>query len=257
MSASRRHLLKLSTGVLASAALTEHARSQAQHAPRRFRPTDASTNYKCLFNHELLVVAGKKDNDAAYIGSFIDKLKDTDVDAVMCCPTMWRTNLFPSEIDPQWKKHIPGQKPSKFPSFDRMMAYIHGGGDPVKETLEACRRNKNAFFICYRMNDQHYVGDLTWPTHNAIWREHPEYWMGDSEASAAKGGDNVRLFNYMLPEVRDYYFSIIHELCTKYDVDGVELDFQRFPKFFRSADLEEGRGVMTAFVKRIKAMMEV
>ncbi len=129
------------------------------------------------------------------------------------------------------------------------MAYIHGGGDPVKDTLEACRRNGKDFFISYRMNDQHYVGDLTWPTHNAIWREHPEYWLGDSDAPAAKGGDNVRLFNYMLPEVRDYYFSILRELCTNYDVDGVELDFQRFPKFFRSADLEEGRGVMTAFVE--------
>jgi hypothetical protein len=136
------------------------------------------------------------------------------------------------------------------------MRYIHGGGDPLKDTLEACRRNGKAFFVSYRMNDQHYVGDLTWPTHNAIWRNHPEFWLGDSDAPAAKGGDSVRLFNYMIPEVRDYYFSILRELCTNYDVDGVELDFQRFPKFFRSADLEAGRGVMTAFIRRIKAMMD-
>ncbi|MES2738228.1 MAG: family 10 glycosylhydrolase [Verrucomicrobiota bacterium] len=256
MTPSRRRFLKLSSAALATGAWSAAAQDDAKSVSARFHPTDAATDYKCLFNHELLVVAGKKGNDAAYIGSFIDKLKDTDVDAVMCCPTMWRTNLYPSEIDPEWKKYTPGQKASKFPSFDRMMAYIHGGGDPVKETLEACRRNGKAFFICYRMNDQHYVGDLEWPTHNAIWREHPEYWMGDSGASAAKGGDNVRLFNYMIPAVRDYYFSIIQELCTNYDVDGVELDFQRFPKFFRSADLEEGRGVMTALVKRIKTMME-
>jgi hypothetical protein len=34
----------------------------------RFHPTDAAKNYKCLFNHELLVIAGKKDNSPAYIG---------------------------------------------------------------------------------------------------------------------------------------------------------------------------------------------
>jgi uncharacterized lipoprotein YddW (UPF0748 family) len=47
----------------------------------------------------------------------------------------------------------------------------------------------------------------------------------------------------MIPEVRDYYFSILRELCTNYDVDGVELDFQRYPKFFgrRSG---RGHGVM-------------
>jgi hypothetical protein len=253
---SRRTFLKLSSGALAGAGFSGYFRSAAMGAPQRFHATDASTQYQCLFNHELLVIVGKKDNSPAYIGSFIDKLKDTDVDAVTCCPTMWRTNLYPSEIDPQWKKYTPEQHSPKFPSFDRIMGYIHGGGDPVRDTLEACRRNGKAFFISYRMNDQHYVGDLTWPTHNAIWREHPEYWMGDSDAPPAKGGDNVRLFNYMLPEVRDYYFSILRELCTNYDVDGVELDFQRFPKFFRSGDLEEGRGVMTAFVRRIKTMME-
>ncbi|MES2596208.1 MAG: family 10 glycosylhydrolase [Verrucomicrobiota bacterium] len=256
MTPTRRSLLKLSSGALATCALSAHAQNAAKVEPSAFHPTDASTNYRCIFNHELLVIAGKKDNNATYIGSFIDKLADTDVDAVMCCPTMWRTNLYPSEIDPQWKKYTQDQTSPKFPSFDRMMGYIHGGGDPVKETLEACRRNGKAFFVSYRTNDQHYVSDLTWPTHNAIWREHPEYWLGDSDLAAGKGGDKVRLFNYMLPEVRDHYFSILQELCTKYDVDGVELDFQRYPKFFRDEDLEKGRGVMTAHVKRIKTMME-
>ena len=68
--------------------------------------------------------------------------------------------------------------------------------------------------------------------------------------------DDVRLFNYLLPPVRDYYFAILQELCTNYDVDGVELDFQRFPKFFPSDKLDEGTSVMTAFVRRIKEMMD-
>ncbi len=256
MNLSRQHFLQLTTGAAVSAGLAGLARSETPATPARFHPTDAATQYKCLFNHELLVIVGKKDNNPEYIGSFIDKLKGTDVDAVMCCPTMWRTNLYPSAIDPQWKQYTPEQQSPKFPAFDRIMGYIHGGGDPVKDTLEACRRNGKAFFISYRMNDHHYIGDPGWPTHNAIWREHPEYWLGNSDLPAAKAGDDARLHNYMLPEVRDYYFSILHELCANYDVDGVELDFQRYPKFFRNADLEEGRGVMTAFVRRIKTMME-
>lgn len=254
MSPSRRQLLKLSTGALASAGLHSHAKNET--AAPRFHPTEPDTHYKCLFNHELLIIVGKKDNNPEYIGSFIDKLKDTDVDALMCCPTMWRTNLYPSEVDPQWKKFTPEHQTTKFPAFDRIMAYIHGGGDPVRDTLEACRRNGKAFFLSYRMNDHHYIGDLTWPTHNAFWREHPEYWLGNSELPASKAGDEARLFNYLLPEVRDHYFSILHELCSNYDVDGVELDFQRYPKFFRDADLKTGSEVMTAFLHRIQSMME-
>ena len=221
-----------------------------------YHKTSETVNYKCIFNHELLIVCGNENNTPQYIASFIEKLKDTDVDAIMCCPTAWRTNLFPSEVDPQWKKYTPDQISSKFRSFDYIMKYIHSGGDPVKDTLDACRKYNKDFFISYRMNDHHYVTDLTWPTHNFIWREHPEYWLGDSDTSPhTKDNDNVRLLNYMLPQVREYYFSIIQELCTDYDVDGVELDFQRFPIFFKNDKIKEGTHVMTAFVKRIKVML--
>ena len=236
-------ILLLALGAMSSCAMGSHREAPAEVA------------YKCLFNHELLIICGQKTNSPGYIASFVEKLKDTDVDAVMCCPTMWRANLFPSEVDPTWKRWSPERPSPKFRSYDYIMRYLHSGGDPVKDTLEACRRCGKDFFISYRMNDHHYVTDLEWPSHNAIWREHPEYWLGDSETSPYTKKDNVRLFNYMLPEVRQYYFAIIEELCSRYDVDGVELDFQRFPKFFRDDDIVEGAAVMTAFVRRIKEMM--
>lgn len=219
-------------------------------------PDAEAVPYRCLFNHELLIISGKKVNSPDYIQSFVSKLAGTDVDAVMCCPTMWRTNLFPSDVDPTWKQYRPDQPLSKFHSWDYIMRYLHAGGDPVKDTLAACRKSGKAFFISYRMNDHHYVTDLDWPSHNAIWRQHPEYWLGDSDTSPYSKQDNVRLFNYLLSPVREFYFAILQELCTYYDVDGVELDFQRFPKFFPSDKLPEGTLVMTAFVTRIKDMLD-
>ena len=52
----------------------------------------AAPAYRCLFNHELLIVCGNRTHSPAYIASFVEKLKDTDVDAVLCCPTAWRAN---------------------------------------------------------------------------------------------------------------------------------------------------------------------
>ena len=194
-------------------------------AETSYHRTSPAAEYKCIFNHELLIVSHKKDISPGYIASFISKLEHTDVDAIMCCPTMCRTNLFPSEVDRTWKKYRPGQPPSKFKSYDYAMTYLHAGGDPVKETLAACRKHGKDFFISYRMNDPHYVGDLEWPTHNDFWRDHPEHWLGNSGRSGfGRSSDDVRLHNYALAPVRDYYFSIIEELCTRYDVDGVELD---------------------------------
>jgi len=229
----------------------------APDAPGPYHKTPETVDYRCLFNHELLIVCHKKDNSPEYIASFIEKLEGTDVDAVMCCPTAWRANLYPSEVDPQWKKYTPDQASPKFRSFDYIMKYIHSGGDPVKETLDACRRCGKDFFVSYRMNDHHYVTDVTWPTHNFFWREHPEYWLGDTDTSPyQRGNDQVRLFDYMIPQVRDYYYAILEELCTRYDVDGVELDFQRFPRFFHNDRIDEGAQVMTAFVGRIRNMID-
>ncbi|MEE9910701.1 MAG: family 10 glycosylhydrolase [Deltaproteobacteria bacterium] len=229
--------------------------SQAGHAAP-YHPTSKTVNYKCLFNHELLIVSYKKQNSPEHIQSFIAKLKDTDVDVITCCPTMWRTNLYPSKVDGGWKKYSSSKPLSKFPAHDYMMRYLQSGGDPVKDTLDAARKYGKDFFISYRMNDHHYVDDPEWPSHNAFWREHPEYWLGNSKESPYTRSDRVRLFNYLLAPVRDYYFSIIEELCTNYDVDGVELDFQRFPKFFPSDRMDEGTKVMTAFVVRIRTMMD-
>ncbi len=224
-----------------------------------FGGADAATNavpYRCLFNHELLIASHRKDNSREYIQSYIAKLKGTDVDAVMCCPTMWKMSVYPSKVDRDWTKWKPGQPLSKFPSYDRILRYLHSGGDPVRDTLDACRADGKAFFISYRMNDHHYATDLAWPTHTSFWREHPEYWLGDTDTSPYTRADNVRLFNYLVPEVRDHFFAILEELCTGYDVDGLELDFQRFPKFFPSTRLAEGTAVMTEYVARIRAMLD-
>jgi len=101
------------------------------------------------------------------------------------------------------------------------------------------------------------VDDREWPCHNDFWRDHPQYWLGDSNTSPyQRGRDDVRLHNYLLAPVRDYYSAILEELCSKYDVDGVELDFQRFPRFFRNAEVVEGTKVMTAFVRRIRERVD-
>lgn len=39
----------------------------------------AAVKYRCLFNHELLIICGNKTNSPAYMASFIDKLKDTEL----------------------------------------------------------------------------------------------------------------------------------------------------------------------------------
>ena len=81
------------------------------------------------------------------------------------------------------------------------------------------------------MNDQHFIDDSEWPCHDAL-----------------------RLHNYMLAPVRDTYYAIIKEVCTNDNVDGAELDFQRYLRFFRNDEIEEGKQAMTEGLKGIAAV---
>jgi len=63
--------------------------------------------------------------------------------------------------------------------------------------------------------------------------EHPKY---------LHGGSSGQFLDYRIQEVRDYAVSIATELMTKYDVDGINLDFARFaPNYgmFTQKGLEE------------------
>lgn len=205
-------------------------------------------NCGCLFNHGLLRAAQSGHNTPEQFKSYIRDLRYTDVDAVLYCPQMWRLPVFPSKVDQTWKAYRPGQPVSRFAPWDGVMTYLHEGGDPVRDTLEACRENGRAFFISYRMNDDQHTEELDWPSHPDFWRNHPDYWLGR--------GETDRVSNFMLPQVRDHCYAVLEEICTNYDIDGLELDFQRSPRFFHDVEIAKGTPVMTGFVKRVHGMLD-
>ena len=84
----------------------------------------------------------------------------------------------------------------------------------------------------------------------------PDWIMGSGTSYGAWSA-----FDFGQQGVRDLTLDIFTEICTNYDVDGIELDFLRHPFFFRShafggtatkADLE----LMTQLVRDIRTMTE-
>jgi hypothetical protein len=62
------------------------------------------------------------------------------------------------------------------------------------------------------------------------------------------------LYDYSKAEVRSHYLAILREACRRYDLDGVELDWLRYPKFFR--DGEVNAAVLTEFVREARAILD-
>ena len=93
--------------------------------------------------------------------------------------------------------------------------------------------------------------------------EHPEYCIGydanDKEwrKKAFTGDWDLRVQNWAIPQVREYKFSLIKEICENYDIDGLELDFMRHTSFFnlKTTTAEQREKIMTQFISDVRNLL--
>jgi hypothetical protein len=55
--------------------------------------------------------------------------------------------------------------------------------------------------------------------------------------------------------VRDHTARLIEEAVRRYDCDGLELDFNRFPEFFKEGTTEQRVAKMNSLVERVRQML--
>jgi hypothetical protein len=164
------------------------------------------------------------------------------------------------------------------------------GADPLQPILQYWRRDGRTFFFSMRMNDKHHAY-FNWahlwddfrrthrhwflkPPSAAAWKDDFLLWLNDSTrpgpqemwarvttqpeelrhgANREANGDRL-LYDYSKEEVRSHYLDILREACRRYELDGVELDWLRYPKFFR--DGEVNASVLTEFVRDARIILE-
>jgi hypothetical protein len=133
------------------------------------------------------------------------------------------------------------------------------GRDALQIIADFGHKNGMEVFWSMRMNDTHDSGDgallCQWK------KDHPEYLMGKKGEKFAAGGGRWSAVNYGLPEVRDKVFRILKDVATRYDVDGIEMDFFRHPVYFKPQMLgepvtQEHCDMMTDLLRRVRAMTE-
>ena len=136
------------------------------------------------------------------------------------------------------------------------------GTDTLEVMAQFCRANQLEIFWSMRMNDTH---DYQREINFTRWkREHPDYLLG-------KAGDKIpwnttddwparwSALDYQQAGVREKITRILHDVCSRYDLDGIELDFFRHPIFFKTQYhgepvTPEQRDLMTDLVAQIRAM---
>ncbi len=148
---------------------------------------------------------------------------------------------------------------------DGIRGLREAGYDTLQLATEFCHDNDSEIFFSLRMNDIHdSIPKYDWMV--SRWkREHPEYCLGEAEDWHRQDYHSPRRWwsalDFEIPEVREYLFRILEDVCQRYDVDGIELDWWRSPLFFRpTLDVHpvgpQHIAIMNDFVRRVRVMTE-
>lgn len=111
---------------------------------------------------------------------------------------------------------------------------IRAGTCPLRITIDFAHENGMEFFASIRMNDCH---DSFLPGGVTLWKkEHPEFLVDAKHIPHDKDAHPKGLYflaqDFTHAEVRDRKFEIIEEVCQRYDIDGIDLNYIRHPVFF-------------------------
>jgi SAM-dependent methyltransferase len=173
--------------------------------------------------------------EIAYDGSSVDTVLVCVNAQVMYYPSKvgtLRGTLSSSEERANWPD-------SQRQLFENLARFYESGVDPYAVLLAEAKRRGREALLTFRMNDDHGNDFLR----TQFWIDHPEWRLG-------KGA-----LDFGHDEVRAHVASLIEEAVRRYDCDGIELDFNRFPAFFTGGTTAERTTKMNQLVQRIRNLL--
>lgn len=121
---------------------------------------------------------------------------------------------------------------------------LQNGIDIYKIAIDKIRQTECRVLLSVRMNDIHY-------TNNAAI----------NSSFAMKNGcirnldSDGKFLDFSRESVQNYYYNYIEELLEKYDVDGIELDWLRYPRLL-PCDKRSDFSIISGYMKRVRRLID-
>jgi len=220
----------------------------------------------------------------ADVYTYVDEVANTKVTTLFASPNIGMVVSFPGTVSPMIASGATTEELERLKqvgreknvSNERSIANLHGlveaGHDPLGLVIERAREKGLEVFISFRLNEIHDVQNPDSLIVSKFWRDHPEWRVGkpddqlDDLFREIIGGSPehpvspivARWFtgalNFAIPEVRQRRLAELRECCQRYPIDGLDLDFQRFPIYFPQDEGREHVETMTSWVREVRQM---
>ena len=140
-----------------------------------------------------------------------------------------------------------GQRADTRQFVRNLQIMLEAGVCPMQRMIDRCRNRGISPWVSVRMNDAHEATVLKSPEHSRFWMEHPEFHLPNH-------GTNVGL-NYGIKPVRDHYMALLREVCDRFDMDGLELDWNRFCPYFVDGEEVNQSKVLTKWMGEVRQVV--
>jgi len=245
MRESKYFVVILFTAVLGGSLADLAVAAEPDRSPRQRRIIYNFDGDSCMFTR-----AGGKGPVAITVDDLKTLIKEityegSQVDTMLVCINA-QVMYYPTKVGTMRGTQCTPEQRIKWPAgqkqrFENMKRFFDAGIDPYAVMLAAAKRRGLEALLTFRMNDAHGNDFLR----TKFWTDHPKMRLGGGGA-----------LDFAHAEVRNYVFGLIHEAVQRYDCDGIELDFQRFPTFFNSGTTEERTAKTNSLVKRVRKMLD-
>ena len=116
-----------------------------------------------------------------------------------------------------------------------------------------CRKNGVSPWITMRMNDVHWVNIPGYFRSTTFWKTRRDLWRYANPGREWMDAE----FNYAKKEVRDWHLALFREMAERWDVDGVDLDWMRFPRHLTPGRVREESRFLTEVVREARRFLDV
>jgi len=201
----------------------------------------------------------------ATLDKLVDDLAGTDVSVYLICCCAKNAN-YPSEVWSVYGEGFDPEKDNSQPFFgdvdpesrETLRRWAHNqlkmageGIDTNAYLIDRCREKGISPWISIRMNDAHDAPLAESPLHSKFFLEHPEF----RRKPGPVGAWTDVCLDYGRQEVRDHTMALIKEVCSRYDLDGLELDWNRFPLHLKEGEEDLHRDTLTEWMKQVRSVI--
>ena len=184
----------------------------------------------------------------------VDEIAGTPIDVLMFGVGDGRTVLYDTKVGELWGHHLDRWNHAIWRrTHQNARSLIDEGHDPLQVVTERAHDKGMLIYtvLLVQMPSGERGGEETLNTRGSLFRFENKQWDIGAASDLDPEWPGYECADFKHQEIRDERFTLIDEMLSNYPVNGLELSLVHHPYYFHPNEVDEGREIMTDWIRRV------